>query len=434
MLAVGSVSAQDGGLGKGGRGNGGGSGQSGGSGGSSGGSGGSGSGKTNPPPPTRGGGSGGSGGTKTSPPPPTRGGGGSGGSGGSGNSQGSGQSRGNGSGSGNSGGSQSGGLGKGGGGNSQGNGNSGGSGSSRGNQGGSSSGSRGNSLPPVNNQGNNGRGQSQSGGSGGYLGRGGNEQSRSGSVKYGSTSNQAATNSRGPGNVPPPPIVRSDSRISREGWGEANRINRNDYRSGYYQYDRNWRDDNFWYPFYNFSFGNNCVPSPWYYYQHLPAYISIVRIEIGCDLWNWNYGNRYNWHYSNNDYSWGGYNNGYGNNSDLRELDDAADSIYDAFKSGRVRYMADLIPDRGSINIELDRYSQYRINGDDFYDLLRDLIEGTRTTDYRIRDVRYFDNRATIIADHEYVDSWNRRQTTRHYFGLEESRRGYQIVSFRTED
>ncbi len=397
MMALVSVSAiADGGLlGKGG-GSGGGSGSGNSGGGNSGGS--------------------GSGGGREAPPPPVRSGGNSGGGSGSGSSGGSG-----------------GGLGKGGGG---GNTNSGGGSS---NSGGSSSGGRDRDGGSSNSGGGLGRPQSNSGNqqkSDNLIGRGGNEASRSGSVRYEGSNNQASSRSRDSFNIPEPPTVRSDSRIRSEGWNEGN-VTRSSgrYRSGYVHYNNGWNDNNFWYPHYSFNYyEDRCFPSPWYYYPHLPAYINIVRIEIGNTnfRWDWRSGSRHNWRYDrprNDGWGWGG---GYNNTNE--ELDFAIDDLYDAFRRGRIRYMTDLIPSNGRIWVELDRYTQYQLNGDDFYDLMRDLVEGTYTTDFRVREVRTFRGGASLVADHVYRDPWGRTRSSRHSIGLSETRRGYEIVAYRIED
>lgn len=351
------------------------------------------------PPPTRGGG-GGSGGGKTGggTPPPTRGGGNSGGQNNNGG----------------------GGLGRGGG-------NSGGNGGSRSN-GGSTSGNSGSSRSPgggaigtSNRQGNSG---------GDFLGRSGGGQSRSGSVRYSDSNNQISRTRQSQDFGAPPPIVRNDNRSTREAWAE-DRVDRNRYRDGYYQYNQRWRDDWYWYPHYQFTYNpRNCVPSPWYSYANVPGYISTVRINFDWIQFEWTTGSRYNWRYNDYDRDWGW---SWGSSNRRSDLDYAVDDIYDAFRRGQVRYMDSLIGNDW-ISVELGRNVQYRLRGDDFYDLLRDVVEGTWTLDYRIREVRQDRGRATIIADHVYRDPWGRQRTSRHYYGLEEGRRGYEIVAFRIDE
>lgn len=172
------------------------------------------------------------------------------------------------------------------------------------------------------------------------------------------------------------------------------------------------------------------MPSPWYHYANMPGYINIVRINFDFISFEWRSGSTYRWQYDNRR------NDDWGWNSNYRRdyIDEAVDDIYDSFTRGRIRYMEHLISDRDFVNVDMGRYAQYQLRGDDFYDLVRDLVEGTQTLDYRIREVKNNRGRLTIVADHLYRDPWGREKSTRHYYGLEEDRRGgYQIVAFKVD-
>lgn len=484
LLAIGAVSAfgQGGGLGRGGSGGSGGGSQppvrSGGGGGQSSPpvrGGGSGGGQSSPPvrsgggqssPPVRGGGgsTGGGGGSK----PPVRGGGSSGGG-----STGGGGGLGRGGSSGGGGGStppvRGGGGSTGGGGGStppvrgggsgggqqqpppvRGGGSSGGGGLGRGGSGSGGGsqppvrggGSSGGSQPPVRGGGSNGQppvrgGGSTTSGSGGLIGRGSSNSTggRTGQPNYGSVSN--INNGRSNNyQTPPPPVITRGSAISREANREGGRIERtynpDHHRRGYYHYNRNWRDDNFCYPYYVFDYSHRSYPSPFYFYPHLPGYVSVLRIDFDFVSFTYIQGNRYNWHYGRYDNSWGNrddYNRHYS-----RDLDFAVDDIYDSFRRADMRYIEDLIPYRGWVNIEVDRYAQYRINSDDYYDMMRDLVEGTDTTDYRIRRVNNWRGGASIEAEHVYRDPFGRTQRVRHQYGLQDTGRGYVISHFRIDN
>lgn len=410
LLAVGSTSiaAAQGGLGKGG---GGGSG---------------GGGKSSPPVRNNGGGGSGGGGGQSSPPVRNNGGGSGGGKSSppvrSGGGSGSPPVRNNGGGQSSppvrSGGGSGGGLGRGGS----------GGGDSRG----------GGSLPPTRDRDNGGRdtggviigGGARNGGPV-ITGRGDTSPSKSGRVNYGnSTTNRNQGNGRNNNySIPAPPVINST--ISREANREGGRIQRNydGYRSGYYHYDRGWRDNNFWYPHYSFSYSNHCYPSPFYYYPHLPGYISSVRVDLDFISISWTQGTYYNWRYSNDDWGYSSNRRGYD-----RDLDRATDDIYDSFRRGDMRFLENLIPYRGWVNVEVDRYVQYRIGGDDFYDMMRDLVEGTYTTDYRIRRVRTWRGGASIEAEHEYRTPFGKTERVRHYYGLRDTGRGYEITNFRFDN
>lgn len=278
--------------------------------------------------------------------------------------------------------------------------------------------------------------------------------SRSGKVSYGSSSNVAGRpEGRQTFDVMPqvnagrvPRDTNNQPQIRR---GQGNEYT-GGYRSGYYHYNNNWRDDWFWYPHYGFRWDPvSFVPSPWYHYSHLPAYISIGRVVIvfngpviydTCSRrydyrpinvgWGWNSG-RDDW----NNNGWGGdWNDGWRDNDwDRRsELSQSADDIIMAFRRGSVRPMSGLVPNRGRILIDLGDGARYTLDSDDYYDLMQDLVEGTRSTNYRIRDVRTSDDGdyAMVAAQHEFRNSWGGVDRTTHVFGLERDRRGYVIREF----
>ena len=261
-------------------------------------------------------------------------------------------------------------------------------------------------------------------------GRTDSQTSKSGQVSYGrgSNNNRSTGDVRSAAVIPPPPRVNST--IAREANRERGRINtRGDYyRSGYYHYDRGWHDSRFFYPHYVFSWQPRCYPSPVYYYPHLPGYIADVRVDLGFVRISWTQGSFYNWRYRADDW---GYSSVY-RTRDIY-LDRAVDDIYDGFRRGDMRYIDDLIPYRGWINIEVDGSVEYRIGGEDFYDLMRDLIEGTDTVDYEIRRVRTYRGGATIEAVHEYRDPWGRIERVYHHYGLRDTGRQMEITHFKFE-
>lgn len=311
-------------------------------------------------------------------------------------------------------------------------GSSGGRGSGSGGRGGGSS------LPPING------GRSDSGfGSG--IGRGGqdgfvaqgrqsNESSRSGRVTYGKSDHNVNRGVRTSINMPAPPTIRGESRVSREAYDEKHRIqvNPDRYRQGYYHYNNRWHDNQFWYPYYGFQYSYNCYPSPFYYYPHLPGYISEIRVVIGGTHWQIS-GSVFDWQYRDYRYDDWGWSWGR-NDRDNRDLTYAVNDIYDAFRYGSIRTIGRMIPTRGRVTIELGNYARYQLSGDDFYDMMRDLVEGTYTTDYRIREVRNDGRRASVRAEHEYRDPWGRLRRVDHFYGLESTGRGYEIVYFASSE
>lgn len=218
---------------------------------------------------------------------------------------------------------------------------------------------------------------------------------------------------------------------------ETIRTNRNNYdgynngwRDGYYSYSNNWRDDYFCYPHYTFNpWGNNCSVSPWYYYGHLPGYISSSRIfwfqNVSC---NWGIGTIYSWDRNR------GWDNGYNSGYDRRnsELDDAVYDLVNAFERGDSRALGRLIPRHGRVNIYMDSMYTYTLDSDDFYDMMQDNIQSTRTTRYSIDRVRTTRDEAQVSATHEFLDPWGRRQCVYHNYRFEQDRYGYVITDFRS--
>lgn len=317
-------------------------------------------------------------------------------------------------------------------------------GKGQGNQGGgNSSGSGWGNSGGLGNQGgglgNKGQGNSGSGrGNGDQLGRidnpsnrgqnslgKGNDRGRLGNSNYGSTNN---SRDRFDIRQAPTQILSKGSLTSQVLRSEQIRVN-SQFRNGYYSYYNNWRDDYFYYPYYQFSpYQNNCSFSPWYYYPHLPAYISIARIFYVSDLsWSSGNGTNYNWNRGNRGNGWG-----WGNDRGGDVLDESLWDLVNAFERQDRRALGRLVPRRGKVNIYMDDSYCYSLEADDFYDLLLDNIETTRTVRYEIERVRTWRDEAQVTARHEYVDPWGRRSSVYHNFRLEEDRYGYIITDFRT--
>ncbi|MBS1709088.1 MAG: hypothetical protein JSS65_10245 [Armatimonadetes bacterium] len=219
----------------------------------------------------------------------------------------------------------------------------------------------------------------------------------------------------------PPPVV-VNSKTTTRAWREDRTVRTVPYRSGYYHYRDTWCDSDFFYPNYVFVYGDNCAPSPWYWYPHLPAYVAWNRCRPTVSVvFNFGYGSRYDYrpyHYER---------------FDEDRLDCAADRLEDAFRRrdfGRMSYMVDR---DDWVQIQVENADYYDLRGDDFSDMLRDLIEGTHTISYKITDVHAWRDGASITARHTYVDSWGRRESVEHSYGLRRTSRGYEIVSFRTD-
>lgn len=201
-------------------------------------------------------------------------------------------------------------------------------------------------------------------------------------------------------------------------WGSGNY--RNDYRPYH-----NRPSTTFSFSGYGFQFGNDAYCSPFYDYGHLPGYVHRNRASSSISIrFGWGLGLRYEW--CEPDYR----NDRFDRN---RELDRAIDDIKDAFRTERAYHLRDLVDRYDRVTVDLDNRPAYSLDGDDFLRLMEDVIERTDTISYRVSDIRVNGRYATLSMVHEYRDSWGDRETLKHYYGLQEDRNGYRIVSFRTD-
>jgi hypothetical protein len=258
-----------------------------------------------------------------------------------------------------------------------------------------------------------------------------NRPGRNGYSQYGTSSNRSLIE-----RVLLPPVPVRGNQIQREIFNE-DRIQRvgqiTRYRDGYYYYDQRWRDDSFYYPYYRFGYTPDSVPAPWYSYPHLPAYVAFPRIQLWSDFHDWDYGDSYRWteprefdatsRFRNNPW-----------NDNYSELDYAVDDIKEAFELRRVNEMASLIGESGNVGIEIEGEWAYSIHPDDFFDMMRDLVETTATASYRIDDVRRSRSSVVVIAKHIFRDPWGYDEVRYHKFELREGRRGYEITVFSISD
>jgi hypothetical protein len=286
------------------------------------------------------------------------------------------------------------------------------------------------------------------------LGRG-RDKGRLGAPGYSSNNNIGAQNNGGPrGDVRfNAPSLNKGSISSqalripeaRPGNGRGNRFEQDGWRTGYWGYNNNWRDDSFWYSNYVFNpWDNHCTISPWYFYPNLPGYITIKRISFfdnggfgwsnanGWDRWNdWSrWDNNNGWGNNNNN------NNGWGNDR-WRDRDDqdayeAIDDLRRAFDRQDRRSLGNLIPRNGRVNIYHNGRYSYSLDSDDYYDLMLDAIYSTRTIRYEIEDVRRSRGQIRVSARHWYQTPWGTRTSVCHMFRLEEDRNGYVITDFGT--
>lgn len=268
--------------------------------------------------------------------------------------------------------------------------------------------------------------------------------SRSGRVVYEGTNNAPSTTRGRVGvAIPSAPRTTGSARATRAVYREdriiANdpRYNNGHYKSGYHHYDPIWVDHWFYYPHYGFEYRyGHSHPSPFYYYHHMPGYVLYTRIHIGDFHFTILADKHYTWRRPSyrGGYSYSGINRGdRGNSYKYSEVDYAIDDLVRAFERGRVRYLDDILPRDRDVHIALEDYTDYRMDSEDFYDMIADLIEGSDTRRYKIKDVMYERNQVVIYAEHEFRDPWGRNDTKYHTIVLDENRRGFEIAYFKVD-
>jgi hypothetical protein len=203
------------------------------------------------------------------------------------------------------------------------------------------------------------------------------------------------------------------------------RISNRSWRTGYYHYRRDWCDDNFWFNWYVFDpFRDPCYVSPWYYYRHLPGYVSYRCATVVSISLSPFYGTVYNWYRPSrwDDYSY----------RRASDLDYALEDISRAFERVDRRALRRLIPQNDRIAIFVDGRYNYSMVPEDFEQFMIDAIEGTYTDRYSITRVERKGREAEVTARHDYTDSYGQRETVYHWFRLEEERGNYVIRRFGT--
>lgn len=217
---------------------------------------------------------------------------------------------------------------------------------------------------------------------------------------------------------------------------EDNVVRSTRYRTGYYHYSASWRDDDFYFGYYYFRPAyDRCVVSPFYYYPFLPPYVSRSRVlvlrvgnvSIYADdgpNYYWDRAVDYRW---SRDYWWDF-------NSRRSDLDLALDDLVSAWENANRRALDRLIPSRGTVGIYVDERYNYSLDVDDFYDMLLDNILSARTRKFDILSVKTYRNEARVVAVHEYIDPWNRRDRVYHVYRLVRDGYRYVITDFGTSD
>ena len=257
---------------------------------------------------------------------------------------------------------------------------------------------------------------------------------RSGNASYGSKNNEydrSRSNTVNTRNWSAPSVFKHSSRINYDVRREDRTVRHSGFRSGYHHYNPWWVDDWFYYPHYAFHYNPGyCVPSPFYYYPHVPGYLASVRVITGNFVFIISARDHYNWRrpvvrYPNDPY--------YGGSGRYDLVDYQIDNIVTAFEQRQMYYLDRMIPRDGYVHVALEDTDDYRMYSSDFYDMLADIVEGTDTVSYRVTDVRYDRNQYVVYAEHAYRDPWGGVDYKTHTIVMERDREGYEIRYFRVD-
>lgn len=201
-------------------------------------------------------------------------------------------------------------------------------------------------------------------------------------------------------------------------------------RSGYYHYDPLWCDWFFGYRFYCWEPVFGSWFSPYYIYYSVPGYLSFGRGYYRGFTTIIVIGNPIAWNYCGRGYNYGYYNySNYGYDRNYSQVDRALSDLQDAFKYSDAKLLDRLIPRYGDVEIFIDGDYAYSLNANDYYDITADLIYSVNTTSFQISEVKRISGGGyVVLARHDYVDSWNSRQSNWLTFTLREERGSYVIT------
>ncbi len=170
-------------------------------------------------------------------------------------------------------------------------------------------------------------------------------------------------------------------------------------RSGYWATNPTWVDNDFQYPYYQFAWNpSNTIPSPFYFYPNLPAYLLLYRAFINTPGSAGVSGENLTFHPAQT-YSWS-FQDQYNPSSTTYGVDMAIRDLYLAFQPEKRPRLLNYVISSSQrdypksfpsetfhslrTRIVLEDGVQYQVLNDDFYYLLRDCVNATKTVSYRI--------------------------------------------------
>lgn len=194
----------------------------------------------------------------------------------------------------------------------------------------------------------------------------------------------------------------------RYGFRGHSGFNQRGFRFGHYRYS----------PYYH----QGVVPSPWYFYHHLPPYLGLTGILLFSDIaYDWDAGTIY------------GYMPGMESRwAENQALDTSIENLRSAFLNDNQDAIAELVPPDGDVAIYNGTSYMYSVNGGDFEQLMEDNVANTDTTGFRIMQVRVYGDIATVSCQHDFTDADGNSQAVYQQYRMQRYGDRYVIVGMRT--
>lgn len=185
------------------------------------------------------------------------------------------------------------------------------------------------------------------------------------------------------------------------------------WRQGYDERDN--RGSQFHFSFYLSAPTVPCVPSPWYDYSAVPAYLQESSVTVlNPSYVNWDEGN----FYTSGNYL----------------LTRAVTMISSAFQTGNTINVPQLVEANGQVNVYNDGQYEYSLSGNDFGQMMEDNAASTQTVSFAVTSVRTDGAYATVDAAHTFTDPGGNTQTVYQEYRLEKVGGSYYITDFSTSD
>ena len=184
-------------------------------------------------------------------------------------------------------------------------------------------------------------------------------------------------------------------------------------RIGYFQYAQNWNDSHFRYHSYGFTPGNSVVYSPWYYYSNLPPYINSSSV-IYVDGYS----------RAVPSYRWQTYRRDAASQG-------AIDRIANAFQQDNAGPIISLVQPNSRVAILMDGQFQYDLVGEDFENMLSDMVQSTQTESYTVDAAHQYGDHLQVQGTQRFRDANGDTQTVHMEFVLVADRNGdFSITEF----